>query len=227
MQMQKMNVSLLLVLSLMVILSSPCVAADLDIAGYESLSNHRNGFLFSSSKISDGTGIKQNKIQSKIVDRQSRHLLDCTKTDWSSSCNIVLAYQPPNASRMKIMKGERPSMVYDANCLKRHRLTIQQNGKDVGSIAYYATQRLRNHGDGSIDTSPYTKTIVMQHGAFRDADIYYCLMQQLVYAAQQQYKYNTSEVLVIAPNFNYKTDYDVYASDAFFNISKVCLHSGL
>jgi hypothetical protein len=160
--------------------------------------------------------------------------------DWISSCNMVARNNimsrkqnyfssssefPVAGAVSNLVTGNRPSMVYDANCLQRHRLTIQRDGMDIGTIAYYATEPLRNQNDGLIDRSPYKKTIIIQHGAFRDADVYYCLMQQLVYDAQQNFKYNFSEVLVIAPNFNYKTDYDVYTSDAFFNITKVGLNT--
>jgi hypothetical protein len=125
-------------------------------------------------------------------------------------------------SRQQLFSGERPTMVYDANCLQRHRFDIQLDRKTIGSIAYYATTPLQS-GDGInlADSSKFKQAIVIHHGSARDADVHYCLMQQLVYDTQQKYSHNASAVLVIAPNFNYKTDDDVYVSDAYFNTTKV------
>ena len=91
------------------------------------------------------------------------------------------------------------------------------------TFPYYATsQVVQDDGTVSSGNQQYTTVIIVQHGAFRDANAYYCTMQKLVYDSQSLFtNYIASKVLVIAPNFNYRTDDDVYTSDAFWNITKV------
>ena len=54
------------------------------------------------------------------------------------------------------------------------------------------------------------------HGAFRDADAYFCMMHGLMQA--QDYR-DPKDILIIAPDFSYKGDFGLFKSDAFWNNS--------
>ena len=59
--------------------------------------------------------------------------------------------------------------------------------------------------------------LFIQHGAMRNAESYFCSFKKLL--LRQTYR-PVSDILIIAPDFNYEYDDLVHPRDAFWNSSK-------
>ncbi len=68
-----------------------------------------------------------------------------------------------------------------------------------------------------LDTHLFRCLHVIQHGAMRNSQDYWCSFARLMKA--QAFR-PFSEILVIAPDFNYEYDSLVHPNDAFWNSSK-------
>ena len=105
------------------------------------------------------------------------------------------------------MDSDDPAVFFDENCLRLYRIKFDG---DV-TFPYHASQLL--HAGGQ-----QTMALFIQHGAMRDADHYFCSIAKLM--LEQNHR-PFKDILVIAPNFEYKRDYKVYPYDAFWNSTKV------
>jgi hypothetical protein len=75
------------------------------------------------------------------------------------------------------------------------------------TFPYHANELLVAGGNQTI-------ALFIQHGAMRDADKYVCSFRHLM---MEQTCRRFSDVLVIAPDFNYPHDDGVLGTDAFWN----------
>ena len=192
------------------------------------------------------------KVQQELMQQDDQQrAATCSGTTWVEACPPLLSsagsvdgrfrrrlseengYFTTEASSIsssnttsRVLTGDAPSVIYDNYCLLRYRFRIPVPDSKNGGIVtypYYATSRvIEDDGTVSSSNQRYTKVIIVQHGADRDANAYYCTMQQVVYDSKSMFSnYDARKILVIAPNFNYRTDDDIYKSDAFWNTTKV------
>ncbi len=148
----------------------------------------------------------------------------CRKVDWLEACDRVgkagarrrrlRRLQDEDSSVPKfdfmeeaLLDSDDPAVFYDENCLRLYRIKFDG---DV-TFPYHASQLL--HAGGQ-----QTMALFIQHGAMRDADHYFCSIAKLM--LEQNHR-PFKDILVIAPNFEYKRDYKVYPYDAFWNSTKV------
>jgi hypothetical protein len=105
-----------------------------------------------------------------------------------------------------LLNSDDPSVTYDNFCLITYRMRI------VGNITfpYYASSRLILGGN-------YTMALLIQHGALRNAEEYFCSFKQLIL---EQIHRHHENILVIAPIFDYEYDELVHPEDVFWNSSK-------
>lgn len=107
-----------------------------------------------------------------------------------------------------LLDSDDPAVIYDENCLRLYRLKLEDSKV---TFPYHASQFLRSGGN-------QTMALFIQHGAMRDADHYFCSFAKLM--SQQTYR-KFDDILIIAPNFEYKGDTKIYPYDAFWNSTKV------
>lgn len=105
-----------------------------------------------------------------------------------------------------LLLSDDPTITYDEFCLVNYRMNL---GNNI-TFPYHASSHLANGGD-------YTLALLIQHGAMRNAEQYFCSFKQLM---QEQGYRDFRDVLIIAPNFNYETDTLVHPNDVFWNASK-------
>lgn len=153
--------------------------------------------------------------QQELVER-------CRNIDWQTACESIssagarrhrrLVEEDPSSDihtpleEYMVQDMDDPSVVYDENCLRVYRLDLF--GKTT--FPYHANQLLRAGGNQSM-------ALFIQHGAMRNADNYFCSFRQLMI---EQHYVPFSDILVIAPDFNYKNDPGVLPTDAFWNATK-------
>lgn len=144
----------------------------------------------------------------------------CQGIDWQTACSriegsagarrrLMFADEvegPEYSMEETLLDSDDPSVTYDPKCLRVYRLDLF--GKTT--FPYHANQLLRAGGN-------QTMALVIQHGAMRDADKYFCSFRTLM--LEQMYR-NFDDILVIAPDFNYQHDDGVLETDAFWNQSK-------
>ena len=137
----------------------------------------------------------------------------CKGVDWQEACERILgdkrrltATNPSKVTALEDNLVNDPSVTYDEDCLIVYRLDLF----DSTTFPYHASQLLRDGGDQSI-------AFIIQHGATRKAEEYFCNFQNIM--MEQNYR-AYDDILVIAPNFNYKDDDGVLPTDAFWNTTK-------
>lgn len=152
------------------------------------------------------------------ADAAADHLKRCRGIDWQQACERIegagarrsLRVDDLQAANPKpedlFLDSDDPSVTYDENCLRVYRLDLF--GKTT--FPYHANQLLRAGGN-------QTMALFIQHGAMRNADSYFCSFRRLM--LEQEYR-PFSDILVIAPDFNYKNDGGVIPTDAFWNATK-------
>lgn len=165
----------------------------------------------------------QGKHHHDMVESEGEHLTRCRNFDWMQACDNVehaaarqlmlpLQYtdSAPNSTKMEsylLDDSDNVSVRYDVNCLRRYRFSVESGI----TFPYHANQLL--HAGGN----QYTMALFIQHGAMRDADRYFCSFRKLML---QQTHRPFSQILIIAPDFNYASDEGVLPSDAFWNETK-------
>jgi hypothetical protein len=146
----------------------------------------------------------------------------CKNIDWEQACDQIssagarrrsLKVDTSNSTSTSsdgledfLLDSDDPSVTYDENCLRVYRLDLF--GRTT--FPYHANQLLRAGGN-------QTMTLFIQHGAMRNADNYFCSFRSLM--KEQDYR-PFEDILVIAPDFNYKNDDGVLPTDAFWNSTK-------
>jgi hypothetical protein len=155
------------------------------------------------------------------ADAAAKRVEQCQGIDWLTACQRLTL---PGARRLdyshsasharitndmedEFLHSEDPTVTYDENCLRVYRLHILGEGI---TFPYHASQLLRKGGN-------QTMALFIQHGAMRNSQDYWCSFARLMKA--QQFR-PFSEILVIAPDFNYEYDPLVHPNDAFWNSSK-------
>lgn len=98
------------------------------------------------------------------------------------------------------------SVTFDNNCLKVYRLDLS----DGITFPYHSSQFVHEGGE-------QTMVLFVQHGAMRDSEHYFCSFKKLM--LEQKYR-PFSDILIIAPDFNYERDELVFPNDAFWNSTK-------
>jgi hypothetical protein len=144
----------------------------------------------------------------------------CRNVDWLEACdrigqagarrkNRALQENDPifNFIEEDLLESDDPAVFYDEHCLRRYRMKF--DGKIT--FPYHASQLIHRGGE-------QTMALFIQHGAMRDADTYFCSFAKLMMT--QTYR-PFKDILVIAPNFEYKRDVATYPYDAFWNSTKV------
>jgi hypothetical protein len=114
-----------------------------------------------------------------------------------------------NIMEEDLLESDDPAVVYDVNCLRRYRMKFENQI----TFPYHASQLIHAGGE-------QTMALFIQHGAMRDADTYFCSFAKLM--MEQSYR-PFKDILVIAPNFEYKKDEKTYPYDAFWNATKVSI----
>jgi len=114
-----------------------------------------------------------------------------------------------------LMDSDDPSVTYDEHCLRVYRLDISMEDENIHhnyniTFPYHASNLLRAGGN-------HTMALFIQHGAMRDADAYFCSFRSLM--LEQEYR-PFNDIMVIAPDFNYRNDPGVLPTDAFWNATK-------
>jgi len=144
----------------------------------------------------------------------------CRGIDWQQACDklsgagarrSLYEYTAGNDKSNRpeedfLLDSDDPTVTYDKYCLKVYRIRSLENI----SFPYHSSQLLRSGGN-------QTMALFIQHGAMRDAQDYFCSFKKLM--LEQTYR-PFSEILIIAPDFNYQHDDDVHPQDAFWNSSK-------
>lgn len=149
----------------------------------------------------------------------------CRGTTWQTACDALGAAGARRRRNLKTgsavavggggMVGEEdqtllfsddPTVTYDEFCLINYRMKLSGNI----TFPYHASSHLADGGN-------YTLALLIQHGAMRNAEQYFCSFKELM---QEQGYRDFRDVLVIAPNFNYETDTLVHPNDVFWNASK-------
>ena len=105
------------------------------------------------------------------------------------------------------------------SCLPHYRLRVPvvKGGEDGEDAGRYVT--FPYHAEAEIEKpdARFTMAIILVHGAYRDADNYFCLMYGLHKRVSHR---SDDEVLVITPDFNYENDEGARPGDAFWNRSR-------
>lgn len=144
----------------------------------------------------------------------AQRLPDCKDIDWQQACERISSAgarrlattAESNLMEDYLLDSDDPSVTYDENCLRVYRLDLYGNI----TFPYHANQLLRAGGN-------QTMALFIQHGAMRDADRYFCSFRNLM--LEQNYR-PFHDILVIAPDFNFKNDPGVLPTDAFWNSTK-------
>lgn len=141
----------------------------------------------------------------------------CKGTTWQTACDALGAagarrrlyngneVETPTVDE-DLLLSDDPTITYDEFCLVNYRMNL---GNNI-TFPYHASSHLADGGD-------YTLALLIQHGAMRNAEQYFCSFKQLM---QEQGYRDFRDVLIIAPNFNYETDSLVHPNDVFWNASK-------
>jgi hypothetical protein len=171
---------------------------------------------FTTSDLLADTGLVLKEILEESTEQRNRR---CKGIDWQKACDQLEggagARRRLDSSEEdglfsileeSLLDSDDPSVTYDDKCLRVYRLDL------IGdtTFPYHANHLLRAG-------SNQTMTLFIQHGAMRDADKYFCSFRSLM--LEQTYR-PISDVLVIAPDFNYNGDDGVLSTDAFWNGSK-------
>jgi hypothetical protein len=161
-------------------------------------------------------------IQQHAIEAAKR-VEQCRGYDWQSACDKLANSGNGGAgARRKLYTGhidrdytteeeellysDDPTVTFDHHCLRVYRL------KMVGHITFpYLSGQLLQAGGNQ------TMALFIQHGALRNGEDYFCSFKRLMLT--QEYR-PFSEILIIAPDFNYKSDALVHPMDAFWNTSK-------
>ena len=106
----------------------------------------------------------------------------------------------------QFLYSDDPTVAYDANCIREYRLNMMWNI----TFPYRSNQLLTAGGH-------QTMALFIQHGALRDAADYFCSFMHLM--RQQTYR-KFSDIIIIAPHFQYRRDDFLHPRDAFWNSSK-------
>uniref|UniRef100_A0A7S3L2J7 Uncharacterized protein n=1 Tax=Amphora coffeiformis TaxID=265554 RepID=A0A7S3L2J7_9STRA len=106
----------------------------------------------------------------------------------------------------EFLHSDDPTVVYDSNCIREYRLTLMWNI----TFPYRANHLLGNGGS-------HTLALFIQHGALRDAADYFCSFMHLM---RKQTHHKFTDILLIAPHFQYAHDDYLHPRDAFWNTSK-------
>ena len=142
----------------------------------------------------------------------------CKGTTWQTACDALGAagarrrlYSGNNdvetpTEDEDLLLSDDPTITYDEFCLVNYRMNL---GNNI-TFPYHASSHLADGGN-------YTLALLIQHGAMRNAEQYFCSFKQLM---QEQGYRDFRDVLIIAPNFNYETDSLVHPNDVFWNASK-------
>ena len=145
----------------------------------------------------------------------------CKGTTWQMACDALGAAGARRRTRQlynsdndvetpkveeDLLLSDDPTITYDEFCLVNYRMNL---GNNI-TFPYHASSHLANGGD-------YTLALLIQHGAMRNAEQYFCSFKQLM---QEQGYRDFRDVLIIAPNFNYETDSLVHPNDVYWNASK-------
>ena len=149
----------------------------------------------------------------------NNNLEKCRGMDWQTACSQLTEagarrrldnqHTHNDYSEMEeylLQDSDDPSVTYDDNCLRVYRLDLF----NTTTFPYHANQLLRAGGN-------QTMALFIQHGAMRNADSYFCSFRALM--LEQTYR-PFQDILIIAPDFNYKNDPGVLPSDAFWNATK-------
>lgn len=141
----------------------------------------------------------------------------CKGTTWQTACDALGAagarrrlYSGNDVETLTVdedlLFSDDPTITYDEFCLVNYRMSL---GNNI-TFPYHASSHLADGGN-------YTLALLIQHGAMRNAEQYFCSFKQLM---QEQGYRDFRDVLIIAPNFNYETDSLVHPNDVFWNASK-------
>ena len=164
---------------------------------------------------------KQTQLQKLIQEHAAAAKLraeQCKGIDWKTACSRLsgasarrVLYTGTNDRSQEIaeadlLNSDDPSVTYDNFCLITYRMRIFGNI----TFPYYASSRLILGGN-------YTMALLIQHGALRNAEEYFCSFKQLIL---EQIHRHHENILVIAPIFDYEYDELVHPEDVFWNSSK-------
>ena len=138
------------------------------------------------------------------VESSAKTFSRCQGIDWQQACEQIL--NSSSTRRHLVSEDYSQYLTYDANCLLVYRMELEANI----TFPYYSNQFVQAGGN-------QTMVVFIQHGALRDADYSYCSFQQLM--LEQTYR-PFDQILVIAPDFNFKNDEGVLSTDAFWNSTK-------
>jgi hypothetical protein len=171
--------------------------------------------LITSDLLADTVPVWKETLEESMEQRNQR----CKGIDWLQACDqleggagarrrLGISEEDGLFSVLEesLLDSDDPSVTYDEKCLRVYRLDLV----DDTTFPYHANQLLSAGGN-------QTMALFIQHGAMRDADKYFCSFRQLM--QEQRYR-PFSDVLVIAPDFNYQHDDGVLSTDAFWNGSK-------
>ena len=161
------------------------------------------------------------KHPNDVTESDGERTTRCRNYDWQQACEnvgiagarrrLMLPFQTDSAPDYPelenfLLESDDPSVLYNDDCLRTYRLDLE----GTMTFPYHANQLLRAGGN-------QTMALFVQHGAMRDADHYFCSFRKLM----QNQKYRPfDDILVIAPDFNYKDDSGVLPTDAFWNSTK-------
>mmetsp|Transcript_26993 Transcript_26993/g.38698 ORF Transcript_26993/g.38698 Transcript_26993/m.38698 type:complete len:573 (-) Transcript_26993:63-1781(-) len=162
---------------------------------------------------------KQKQLQKLIREHAAAANIrreQCKGIDWQTACGRLSSASARrklytgNYDRSKEMNilfnTDDPAITYDNFCLINYRMKLFGNI----TFPYHASSRLAAGGK-------YTMALLIQHGAMRNAEEYFCSFKRLMRA--QNYR-DFRDILIIAPNFNYEHDELVHPNDVFWNSSK-------
>jgi hypothetical protein len=157
-----------------------------------------------------------------LSETASQRYQRCKSFDWQKACESISSAGARRLERMDVENDavlreypdiendllitDDPSVVYDESCLRVYRLDL----RGTLTFPYHANQLLLAGGN-------QTMALFIQHGAMRDANHYFCSFRKLM--LEQSFR-KFSDILVIAPDFNYKDDPGVLPSDAVWNATK-------
>lgn len=143
----------------------------------------------------------------------------CRGVDWQTACNALSGagarrrylHGGDNHSSVEVadedlLFSDDPTVTYDKFCLIKYRMRLYGNI----TFPYHASSNLASGGH-------YTLALLIQHGAMRNSEQYFCSFKQLM--LEQGYR-DFRNILVIAPNFNYESDSLIHPNDIFWNSSK-------
>ena len=180
--------------------------------------------VFTGSFVFYRTVIAPARRQKELEDRIRAHAAaaalraeKCRGIDWQNACDALAGAgarrvlytgtaDRSNELEEEALDSDDPSVTYDNFCLRIYRLNL------FGNITFpYHSSQLLNAGGN------HTMALFIQHGAMRNAQDYFCSFKKLM--LEQNFR-PFSEILIIAPDFNYEHDDLVHPQDAFWNSSK-------